>query len=98
MLGEADAALKLANASIKRSHGAMVYWYRIAAENGSAVGQYNYGVFLVADSKVKTDCTRALFWFRKAAKQGDKYSLDYIKPLEKNLVSQEFNNGCANVI
>ena len=98
MNGDGKAALQLANDSLHKSHEAMIFWYRIAAENGDATGQYNYGVFLVDESKRKADCIRALYWFKKAAKQGDELAHDYIGPLEKKLKDHALNHGCAYII
>jgi TPR repeat protein len=98
MSGDGEAALQLADDSLKTSHEVMVYWYRIAAENGNATGQYNYGVFLVDDSKRTSDCVRALFWFKKAAAQGKKIASDYIGPLEEKLSAGALDKGCVNII
>ena len=98
MNGDGKAALQLANDSLHKSHEAMIFWYRIAAENGDVTGQFNYGVFLVSDSKRKAECVRALFWFRKAAKQGEELALQYIGPLEKKLKGHALDHGCVDII
>lgn len=49
-----------------------VYWTRIAAENGSAVGQYNYAIKLLENKSRPTDKLRAIFWLELSAKQGFK--------------------------
>src|SRR5690606_22993102 len=98
LLGDGDAAMQLANAEIKTNRANMIYWYRVAAENGSGTGQYNYGTFLVSDSKGQADCIRALFWFKKAAATGNTYAMDYIGPLEAGLSRNGFSKGCSGVI
>ena len=98
LLGDGDAAMQLANSEIKTNRANMIYWYRVAAENGSNVGQYNYGTFLVSDSKDRADCIRALFWFKKAAAAGNKYAADYISPLNSGLSRNDFSKGCAGII
>lgn len=98
LLGDPEAPLRLANAVHKTDRPQGIYWYRIAAENGSAVGQHNYGVRLVEDSKNVADCARALFWFKKAAAGGSQFSKDYIAPLQEGISKKSFRNGCFGVI
>lgn len=98
LLGSGEDALMLANSSIKADRQRMIYWYRIAAENGSVSGQHNYGVFLLTDSKGAHDCWRALFWLKRASKAGNKYSTDYVVPLENGLMKGHFKAGCSQVI
>ena len=98
LFGDPQAALMMAEQSIKSNRNDMIYWYRIAAENGSVVGQSNYGVFLVSESKRSDECVRALFWLKKAALAGNAYAKDYIAPLEKGLKAGQFQLGCNGVI
>jgi TPR repeat protein len=46
-------------------------WYKLAAEKGVAVAQYNMGVFYSRGEVVSQDRKAAARWFRKAANQGD---------------------------
>lgn len=46
------------------------YWTRVAAENGSAAGQFNLAMLLMADSKDHLSQIRAKFWLEKSAAQG----------------------------
>lgn len=98
LLGDADAAIELANAAIKTNHEEMVRWYKVAAENGSPVGQYNYATFLVSDSKSVDDCVRALFWFKSAAASGNAYAKDYIGPLQLGISNRKYGKGCVGAI
>jgi tetratricopeptide (TPR) repeat protein len=48
-----------------------VYWYRKAAEQGSAVGQCNLGFMYAHGYGVAKDYMQAVAWYRKAAEQND---------------------------
>jgi TPR repeat protein len=99
MSGDAAAALAMADAMLKIDHGKMVYWYRIAAEDGSKLGQFNYATFLVLDSKNRNDCIRAAFWFGRAAAQRDadaKRAQNAL--LAKLAIIDEFKVGCNGVL
>jgi len=47
-----------------------VAWYRKAADQGSAMAQYNMGVMYRDSLGVRRDPAQALKWFRAAADQG----------------------------
>jgi len=47
-----------------------VSWYREAAEQGNAAGQYNLGRMYAAGKGVPQSAAEANAWFEKAAKQG----------------------------
>lgn len=44
-------------------------WFRIAAENGDAVGEYNYATCLLGERGTE-NWHRAIFWLKRASKQG----------------------------
>ncbi len=48
-----------------------VRWFRLAAEQGHATGQYNLGFRYDAGQGVPQDAAEAARWFRLAAEQGD---------------------------
>ena len=48
-----------------------IYWYRKAAERGSASDQLNLGVHYENGEGVEKDIGQAIIWYRKAAKQGN---------------------------
>jgi hypothetical protein len=48
-----------------------VRWYRKAAEQGDADGQFNLGVMYANGRGVAQDAAEAVRWYRKAAEQGD---------------------------
>ena len=48
-----------------------VRWYRKAAEQGHADGQYSLGVMYTNGQGVEKDYKQAVKWYRKAAEQGD---------------------------
>jgi hypothetical protein len=45
-------------------------WYRKAAEQGSAIAQYNLGEMYRVGEGVPADSAAAASWYRKAAEQG----------------------------
>jgi len=47
-----------------------VKWYRKAAEQGSAAGQYGLGLMCSNGDGMPKDSAEAVKWFRKAAEQG----------------------------
>ena len=48
-----------------------LYWFRKAAEQGHARGQYNFGFIYYEGRGVEKNNGRAAYWFRKAAEQGN---------------------------
>jgi hypothetical protein len=46
-------------------------WWRLAAEQGDAVAQYNLGVMYYYGAGVERDRAEAARWYRLAAEQGD---------------------------
>ena len=48
-----------------------VKWYRLAAEQGYAPGQFRLGARYAEGTGVRQDMTEAVKWFRLAAEQGD---------------------------
>ena len=55
---------------MKQDHAAAVRWYRKAAEQGHAVGQYNLAGIYSNGLGVKQDHAEAVRWCRMAAEQG----------------------------
>ena len=56
-------------------------WYRLAAEQGDARGQYKLGVMYDNGEGLAKDVGEALKWYRLAAEQGDacaQYSLGWM--------------------
>ncbi len=105
MQGDGPSAIRLADLSLKestnfkRNHDRMVYWYRVAAENGSRLGQWNYAQFLVGDSRSRSDCVRALFWFKRAQLQGEPLAKDAVLSLTQSLSDENaFQTGCIGAL
>jgi TPR repeat protein len=48
-----------------------IKWYRLAAEQGRASGQFNLGVMYADGRGVPQDYTEAIKWYRLAAEQGN---------------------------
>ena len=103
--GDGKAALEMATLSLKessnfqRNHARMVYWYRIAAENGDRTGQWNYAQFLAGDSTTRAECVRALYWFKRAKDQGEPLAEDVVRTLTKELADKSrFLKGCSRAL
>ena len=47
-----------------------LYWFRMAAEHGNAVGQFNLGLMYAKGEGVPKDNAEAVKWYRMAAEQG----------------------------
>lgn len=98
LLGDGRAALSLADGLLYGDREKMKNWYRVSAENGNALGAYNYAHFLVVDSKSSSDCYRAIYWFSFAAKKGHRLSKNRHDLLVANLIAEhEYENGCLKI-
>jgi TPR repeat protein len=80
MKGSPSAARMLARHYMKLPDGenTFEFWSRIAAENGSAAGQWNYAVSLEKE-KDSLSRIRARFWIERAAAQGDAMARNRLK-------------------
>ena len=56
---------------VAQDDGEAVSWYRRAAEQGDASGQFNLGVMYENGRGVAQDDGEAVSWYRRAAEQGD---------------------------
>ena len=85
MAGSPVAALQLALWYMKFPQGIYnkEYWNHIAAENGSMVGQYNFGLLLLSDKSDPLNKVRARYWLTKAASQGSELAKAQIALLNK---------------
>lgn len=99
LAGDGGAALQLAQDSLYKSHNRMVYWYRVAAENGNTTGQWNYAMWLVADSKTRADCVRALYWFKQAHSKGHPLAAETVEVLSRSLAKSDgYLKGCQHAL
>jgi TPR repeat protein len=82
--GDALAALTLADkfADANRTTEAR-YWYQVAAENGSAAAMNNLAIVMQ-----RTNCRRAIYWFRKAV-ETDEFAGDQESAIRETLVELE---------
>jgi TPR repeat protein len=53
--------------------------FRLAAQQGVAVAQFNLGSMYNSGQGVPQDYTKALKWYRRAAKQGDAYKQRHVQ-------------------
>ena len=54
----------------------VVKWYRLAAEQGDAIAQYNLAVSYLKGQGVAQDCEKAHMWFSRSADGGDKQAVE----------------------
>ncbi len=71
--GDVDAALKLGDyiVALFGNTAESIQWYRMAADEGSAEGQFKLGDIYYNGKGVPKDHTEAMKWFRKAADAGN---------------------------
>ena len=67
---------------MKKDYEQAVYWFRKAAEQGYAKGQYCLGECYLNGKGVKEDSQQAEQWFRKAAEQGYEPAAKELKLLD----------------
>jgi TPR repeat protein len=83
LAGSPDAALRLYRhyKAIAVDSEQARHWARIAAENGSPIGQYSFA-FELLERKAPDDGVRARFWLRRAAEQGNTRAREVLNALE----------------
>lgn len=59
-----------------------LYWLQIAAENGDAIGQYNFAMQLFS-KKEPMSRVRAIFWLNESARQGNSYAKEVLARLAR---------------
>jgi TPR repeat protein len=97
--GDGQAALDMAQASLYQDHEIMVNWYRVAAENGHPLGQWNYATWLVADSRSRQDCIRAVYWFDRASAGGQNGAKEAAAQLRLRFKDPKaFEDGCRHAL
>ena len=68
----------------KKDLGMAFKYYWLAAENGDLVGQYHLGVMYEKGEGVTKNLKDAIYWYRRAAKQGNKRAIRRLNQLEMN--------------
>ena len=81
--GSGEAALRLYKyyRKIALDPKSAIYWAQVAAENGDPIGQYTFGLELL-ELKDEQSETRARYWMRRAADQGNSRARDVLDRLE----------------
>jgi TPR repeat protein len=74
-----------------------VKWFRKAAEQGSAEGQYNLGVMILRGTGVRQNSTEAVQWLRKAGEQGDVDAQLTLGQVYAGDYASEYNEASAEV-
>lgn len=92
LTGDIHAAEKLAGGRAGSADAA--YWTGIAAQNGSARMAYEHALVLTMNS-VQPECSRALYWSRKAALQGVAKAAVLAARLEEIEKVDAFECGCS---
>lgn len=84
MAGSQDAALQLSLWYMKfpSGHDSQAYWTQVAAENGSMVGQFNFGLLLLSDESDPLNRVRAGYWFTQSASQGSELAQAQLSQLD----------------
>ncbi|MFV0321014.1 MAG: tetratricopeptide repeat protein [Alphaproteobacteria bacterium] len=88
LLGDNQAMLDLGamyfsgNKDITPNSEQSTYWYRIAAENGSAKGQYLFGNALYYGLGTEKDEKQAIYWLKIAAQNGYQQALFDLSEIE----------------
>ena len=59
-----------------------VQWFRQAAEQGNALGQYHLGLSYAEGVGLDKDDSEAMHWLKKAAEQGFTAAQDYLQQVE----------------
>ena len=67
---------------VKQDYGEALKWYRLSAEQGNDVAQFNLGVMYEYGRGVAKDLQEARKWYEKAAAQGDTDAKDALKRLD----------------
>lgn len=84
---------------VAQDYAAAASWYRKAAEQGDAGGQYNLGLCYYNGQGVAEDREQAIYWAKKAAEQGWEPAKEFLEgevpstdePVEKDLMAQAAN-------
>jgi TPR repeat protein len=63
-------AMYAAGKGVRQDPVEAVKWYRLAADQGSALAQYNLGEMYASGESVRQDSIEAIKWYRLAAEQG----------------------------
>ena len=66
---------------VLKDHTEAVKWYRKAADQGDATGQFNLGFMYDNGYGIAKNATEAMKWYQKAADQGNDKALAKIKEL-----------------
>jgi TPR repeat protein len=61
---------------VAQNYAEALKWYRLAAEQGEAIAQYNLGYMYEYGRGVAKDYTQAMRWYRQAADQGLKPAIE----------------------
>lgn len=99
--GDQDAMESLANSYLNGNETEQDFrksfkWWKKLAEEGSAIAQFNTGLYLAKGLGVKRDFGKAVEWMEKAAENGDEDAarhLELYKPAEDNW--RKANSGDA---
>jgi TPR repeat protein len=75
------------NRGVHQDYVKAMEWYRKAADQGLADGQYNVGVLYENGWGVTKDIDQAKVWYQKAADQGDGFARVRLQRIQSNLMN-----------
>jgi TPR repeat protein len=70
-----------------------VHWYRLAAEQGHALAQYNLGTMVGSGRGVERDAVQAYLWMLLAANAGDPAEAASKASVGRHLAGEEADGG-----
>ena len=78
---------------VPQDHAEAAKWYRLAADQGVAVAQYNLGVRYAVGTGVPQDDVMAYMWWNLAAAQGNAVAKGNKERVEKKMTRQQIAEG-----
>jgi TPR repeat protein len=74
---------------VPQDYAEAVKWYRLAAEQGNAIGQFDLGTVYVLGKGVAQDLVQSRMWFDLAAAQGVDQALKYRDEVARSMTPAE---------
>lgn len=90
-MGEKDEIVNFGNfyEHVVCNYEKAIYYYRMAAEQGDDVGQYNLGTMYDYGTGVDENENTAIYWYRKAARQGNLDAQDRLGELDVDWLEEK---------
>ncbi|MBP6647301.1 MAG: sel1 repeat family protein, partial [Burkholderiaceae bacterium] len=78
---------------VEQDHGAAVKWYRMAAEQGDAIAQFNLAVSYVKGLGVTRDLGKAHMWLSFSARYGDRQAAAGLDKLANHMTALQLDEA-----